>query len=1055
MPKYKILKLKADKIIEYGVQKDEEENGEKVEYQIDLNTNVTYRAVVEEQLLMEECALFDQFQFLLKMYDTEEIREWLLNELVIVDFTNIYKGKSKVQEEQIENLITDGFYMSYKGKNVHMLPFDKSGNMSRKCRLSFINAEHIDEMNERLNLGMNFTRIPVKLSKYYAYRGLYLSTAKRISNERIKITSETLVVIKDNIQEADQYQKEVWIKSGIVDDNDKSQITFDTTKVEKEKITIPFDGQGIVCPDYAKHIRESLENKEIHSFQIRLPFTKGMLHCVDFHGFFDEMDEKYKEGPYEIEDAFGKLRDLKKAKIIVTKSMFKCFDWVKSHCADEEDPMKFYCDALEKYQHGLYVSSTDLPYGHSRVTHISYQLLNTLALSEEQFQSLINKQLAYIHNPITYIEMCKGQPVNDDDGDAIDYEFPNWQRALLINPYFGHLKYVKQQLKSMQTALMTKLALGKLVVKGQMRYMTRDLPYMLVNLIKDDDKRIELKNFKIFGYRFYLPQGKEGKNEMDLDYYTYCAFFRSPHLSRNEQGLLAPVVLGENSEEAYRNQFQTFNKYFENLTGVVMFGNESLEPMALGGADFDGDLVSMIMDEDIVDAIKKSLYTEPNIGPLDIYRKDTIPYVKIPTMKSDEVTVPRTIPYKQIKDTFSNKIGLISNAAIAIAQSEYGTKKNENLGITCSDCTILTGLEIDAAKNGVHPDLSMIENNESLTTCNYLKFKKEFENLKKDENYHFNQLKMKIDKGHYILQIKGRNTKIKYTEEKGTYINKLPIIFMENLNPKLELPEVKIKKYFCFPKVEVSEEKIDIFTEQCTQIIETYLYFSDLFKHIRDKEKKNFKNTSNLEKLIRKQYDEDRAEQIIREEIPSLCNVFAKKISDYSAFKMVENYINEKQWHFMTTERRKEFLCDLLQVEDICEEEWQVVLQPYNHGYKVLWYIVQDVSNMLSTYKDYKIEFHEKTSELEQLHTFIAEEANILLRNYVEKKESFSIAKIYAISLDALRNMVEAFEIPDSKKIEILFNLTKSEGKKSRFFWDCFDWKELEPYIVKENDDAE
>ena len=52
-------------------------------------------------------------------------------------------------------------------------------------------------------------------------------------------------------------------------------------------------------------------------------------------------------------DAFGFKRDLYKAHVFVTKSMFKAYSWLKQYCeaAKKEgktiDPMEFYCNALK------------------------------------------------------------------------------------------------------------------------------------------------------------------------------------------------------------------------------------------------------------------------------------------------------------------------------------------------------------------------------------------------------------------------------------------------------------------------------------------------------------------------------------------------------------------------------------------------------------------------------------------------------------------------------------------------------------------------------------
>lgn len=609
----------------------------------------------------------------------------------------------------------------------------------------------------------------------------------------------------------------------------------------------------------------------------------------------------------------------------------------------------------------------------------------------------------------------QGQRVDDDEEMGASYDFPNWQRAVLLNPSFADLKYIKEQLRNVQAALMTKLVLGKLAVKGQTRYMARDLPSMLVNLIQNKEKRNELrKNMKIFSYRFFLPQGDQGKNEMELNYDTYCGFFRSPHLSRNEQILLAPVIAKECAGEQYKKDYDVFNRYFGHLTGIVMFGKESLEPMALGGADFDGDLVSMIIDNDVVAAIKDGVYTKNEKNPLDIDRLDSVPYIKIPSIPAPDETVPELIPYLHIKNTFSNKIGLISNAAIAIGQSEYGNKKSVSNNIECPHCTILTGMEIDAAKNGVHPDLSMLSDNENLTTCSYLVFKKKFEKLKEHKKYYFNQLQTKKYGEKYILKLNGTNKTIEYTEEEGTYINKLPIVFLENLAPKLNLPKAPGKNNFCFPKMDIDEEKAKLFKEQCNVIFDSYEYYAKLSAFMQKEIIGENFSESNLKKLLKKQYDPGYYNKIIAEDLPYLHEKLAKKINSYTEFKSLVGRINQERWHLMSMENKKKFLCEILGEDALEEEKWMIVLQPYNHNYKVFWYIVQNLGCELKPeYEEIKNRFHHDAG---QVHSGISKQAESLLKNYLENKGTGISAKLYNICLRTLQDMIRDFDLPISKK---------------------------------------
>lgn len=69
---------------------------------------------------------------------------------------------------------------------------------------------------------------------------------------------------------------------------------------------------------------------------------------------------------------------------------------------------------------------------------------------------------------------------------------------------------------------------------------------------------------------------------------------RNPHLSRNEQIILRAA-------EKYGSLYE---KYFSHLKGAVMISAASNVVMTLGGADFDGDLVKIIKDSRIVQAVQ-------------------------------------------------------------------------------------------------------------------------------------------------------------------------------------------------------------------------------------------------------------------------------------------------------------------------------------------------------------------------------------------------------------------------------------------------------------------
>lgn len=178
-----------------------------------------YKLVVQQENEMEDCPLFHQFfKEIEKSWNPQTNDEpfkitntTLFDKFVIVDFGDIFlpldeissfPGQKERHEDYLENakdIVENGFDIYFKNheKPVHMIAFDKSGNMSRHSRISFIDENYYAGLNTRLNLGMDFSKIPVKESKYYSYRGLYLSSSKRINHKKLIIDADTIVVLHD------------------------------------------------------------------------------------------------------------------------------------------------------------------------------------------------------------------------------------------------------------------------------------------------------------------------------------------------------------------------------------------------------------------------------------------------------------------------------------------------------------------------------------------------------------------------------------------------------------------------------------------------------------------------------------------------------------------------------------------------------------------------------------------------------------------------------------------------------------------------------------------
>ena len=136
-------------------------------------------------------------------------------------------------------------------------------------------------------------------------------------------------------------------------DNPMRKYTRVETKADI-KIT-EFDGEGLI----SKQLSDSLDS--IHSsYQIRMPYIKGVVHEVDFASLFDELG----------------VVDL-----IINKSMFKGFGWM----LENNLTWKEYLERCRKYNHALYISGTDKADTQDTI-EFNYQFLNTLAMTTDEFR---------------------------------------------------------------------------------------------------------------------------------------------------------------------------------------------------------------------------------------------------------------------------------------------------------------------------------------------------------------------------------------------------------------------------------------------------------------------------------------------------------------------------------------------------------------------------------------------------------------------------------------------------------------------------------------------
>ena len=702
MPRrYRIYLLSAKSILSYA----KEEGGAVT---IALNRDATRRCQLPGRQEQEENALFFQIQCALHgdwFTPTEEpgVVEDLSTVLCYVDFSGIFdRNPASPRVARLQALAEtmfrpEGVTLDLGDGPRQYAAFERSNSMSRMGRLSFIRADLWEPVRRRIMLDLELGQC--QLSKLYAYNGLMLSSGARV--EGIEIDRPHRVIVVDN--HALQRSARV-ITVEDVGGTDSVRRYRRVERVEDFSVT-EFDGEGLISKEYAARLNKALGGRHT-SFQIRLPFVKGMLHQVDFHDFFRSA------GTTHLTDLWGVNHPVAKVDIILTKSMFKGYGWLAENGKSWSD----YWAAFRKYRHALYVTnvSKERPQG---FTQLNYQFLTTLSMTGEEFRPR-DLPDGWEHSPkedarqwltkATETEYYKLRADAAYRRQVFTRQAGWWgadrkSRAYLLgkllekNPAFIGESVYQEQLEAMAQRLLKDYALGRLQVAGDVRFLSGDLLQFLVTMLDVTPKKRTKSQWTFLSvaqsiefqdHAFYAPRpGYKSKSA--------CTLLRNPHIARNEEILLDP----------YRPVEQMRKHYLGHLTDVVMVSSTMYAAERLGGADFDGDMVKTIADPIVNRCVQKN-YQYQNLDNLG-----NLPFLKIPSIQARvQDAKDWRARFQTVRDTFSSRVGQISNAALArsvIAYNENSqAEERQQAREEVETLAILTGLEIDSAKSGVKPDLS-------------------------------------------------------------------------------------------------------------------------------------------------------------------------------------------------------------------------------------------------------------------------------------------------------------------------------------------------------------
>ena len=865
--------------------------------------------------------------------------------LLYLDFKGIFdrdadNPKAALMQKKTEAMFSpEGITLNFGQGDARCLAFERSGSMSRSAVLSFVRADIYEALSRRMTVGM--TLGVCQLSKLYAYNGLLFSSGTRIETDML--WEKDAIVVIDN-------PTAVYPDVDVITVEDRTGIgdVRNYERVEKKsdiKVTL-FDGEGILSPALAKEIDRLYCGKHIHtSFQIRMPYIKGMVHEVDFHGLFREATVT------EITDMWGISHPIERVRMILTKSQFKGCGWMTENGLTFEEYLK----RLRSYRHTLYITGVNRT-DSEQFTDLNYQFLSTLAMSGEQFRpadkpfdmtgQLSDESESWLTKTTEEIYYR----LLNDEWFQFDYyvdhapKNPKSRRFRLAEMLFRNdlllaEKEYRRELDRAADTILRNFARGNLLVRGRVAYLSADLTLFLAELLKphtDGNRNAEeiYRELLDARCRYTTAYGLTGSH--------MTAILRNPHIAKNEEVVVYPPS----------HEHDIRRRYLSHLSGVVMVEPWSLIAERLGGADYDGDMVKVIREPVICESIASHYKAATRKSEDRFSNRNNLPLLSIPTAEPQlRDANDLHARFEAVKSTFSSRVGQISNAALDRSILAYDENADADIKEKCRQETetlaILTGLEIDSAKSGVKPNLSAYLDSKTARRSRYLKYKRLLEDAEDRpawyEDTFAEQMKDYIDGTDW--------------ESVTANVEKLPYYahMLKKHTPRKVIKPAPSAELFAFARHPNWKDNLDpSLFPPIRELIDTY---DHCLRRIRSRKHPTPGNSKrrDIDRILTMRDQENTYDT------DSLYALFTGM--DATHIKAVRDALRAEQWHFMKPEERLSFLHEYLPEEAF--RAYDGLFSDFRMGgYRVLGDIICDIDDANRLADKSKLHYKHDTPEM-------------------------------------------------------------------------------------------
>lgn len=869
----------------------------------------------------------------------------LADVILYLDFKGIFdrdadNPKAAIMQKKTEAMFSQGgITLNFGQGDARYLAFERSGSMSRSAVLSFVRADIYEELSRRMTVGM--TLGVCQLSKLYAYNGLLFSSGTRIETDML--WDKDAIVVIDN-------PTSVYPDVDVITVEDRTGIgdVRNYERVEKKgdvKVTL-FDGEGILSPALAEEIDRLYCGKHIHtSFQIRMPYIKGMVHEVDFHGLFREATVT------KITDLWGVEHPIERVRMILTKSQFKGCGWMTENGLTFEEYLK----RLRAYRHTLYITGVNRT-DSEQFTDLNYQFLSTLALSGEQFgpvdkpfdmtgqlsdesESWLTKTTEEIYYRLLNDEWFQFDYYVDHAPKNPKSRRYRLAEMLYRNDLLLAEKEYRRELDRAADTILQNFARGNLLVHGRVAYLSADLTLFLAELLKphtDGNRNAEeiYRELLDARCRYTTAYGLTGSH--------MTAILRNPHIAKNEE----VVVYPPNHEHDIRH------RYLSHLSGVVMVEPWSLIAERLGGADYDGDMVKVIREPVICESIASHYKETANPFEDRFASRNNLPLLSIPSAEPQlQNANDLHARFEAVKSTFSSRVGQISNAAFDRSMLAYDESLDDEIREQnrkeTETLAILTGLEIDSAKSGVKPNLSAYLDSKTARRSRYLKYKRLLEDAEARPAWYEDSFAEQMQD-----YIDGTDW-----DSVTANVEKLPYYahMLKKHTPRKVIKPAPASELFTFARHENWKDNLNpSLFEPIRELIDTY---DRCLRRIRSHKHPTPGNSKrrDIDRILTMRDQENAYDT------DSLYVLFTR--IDAARIKTVRDALRAEQWHFMKPDARLSFLQEYLPEEAF--RAYDGLFSDFRMGgYRVFGDIICDIDDANRQADKAKLHYKHDTPEM-------------------------------------------------------------------------------------------